>query len=62
MNDSMQDLKTNPINPIEFKYLMFEYQSDEHMVTLVDAEGFKITRGYGQSISEAINDLHHNLI
>ena len=32
------------------------------IVSLVDAEGYKISRGYGDSIIEAINDMHHNFI
>ena len=32
------------------------------MLTLVDSEGFEIVKGYGKSIADAINDLHHNLI
>lgn len=57
-------LNTKPtyVSIIEFEHLKFEHQSDEHIVTLVDAEGYKIIRGYGSSITEAINDLHHNLI
>lgn len=46
----------------EFKHLRFEIEKEEYMVTLVDAENYKIIRGYGNSIIEAINDLHHNLI
>jgi len=46
----------------EFKHLMFEIEKGEHIITLVDTEGYKITRGFGNSIIEAINDMHHNLI
>ena len=46
----------------ELEHLIFEVEKGEHIVTLVDTEGYKITRGYGNSIIEAINDMHHNLI
>jgi len=46
----------------ELEHLIFEVEKGEHIITLVDTEGYKITRGYGNSIIEAINDMHHNLI
>mgnify|MGYP005994000483 CR=1 FL=1 len=45
-----------------FKHLMFEIENEEHLVSLLDSKGYKITRGYGDSLIEAINDMHHNLI
>jgi hypothetical protein len=45
-----------------FKHLMFELEDEKHIVSIVDAEGYKITSGYGDSIIEAINDMHHNFI
>ncbi len=62
MNTKQLEHKLEHINVIEFEHLMFEQEKDEHTVTLVDAEGYKITKGYGSSIIEAINDLHHNYI
>ncbi|MEH6536775.1 MAG: hypothetical protein V7719_10300 [Psychroserpens sp.] len=56
------NMKSTLVSVMEFEHLKFEHQSDEHIVTLVDADGYEITRGYGSSITEAINDLHHNLI
>jgi hypothetical protein len=46
----------------ELKYLKFEELSNEHVVTLIDETGYEIIRGYGNTIIEAINDLHSNLI
>ncbi len=57
MNGIQLNTKTTHVSVIEF-----EHQNDEHIVTLVDAQGHKIIRGYGTSIADAINDLHHNLI
>ncbi|WP_157614247.1 hypothetical protein [Pseudotamlana agarivorans] len=50
------------INLSELKNLRFEYIKNEYVVTLVDNLGFEILKGYGISITEAINDLHQNLI
>ncbi|MCR9289152.1 MAG: hypothetical protein NXI23_17390 [Bacteroidetes bacterium] len=44
------------------KNLKFEKSDNEYMVTLVDNTGFEILKGYGKTTTEAINDLHHNLI
>lgn len=46
----------------EFKNLKFEFVNGEYIVSLIDKEGFEIIKGYGISIIEAINDLHHNLL
>lgn len=46
----------------ELKYLKFEVQNEEHMVTLMDLKGYKIINGYGSTPAEALNDLHHNLL
>ena len=57
-------MKNNFINISikEFKYLEFEVEKGEHIVALVDKEGYKIIKGYGNSIIEAINDLHSSII
>ncbi len=62
MNSMRLSENTTLISTIEFEHLKFENHCDEHIVTLVDAKGYKIIRGYGNSIADAINDLHHNLI
>lgn len=33
-----------------------------YSATLVDKDGFEIVRGYGETVTEALNDLHSNLI
>ena len=62
MNAIQVENKLEHVNIIEFKHLIFEVEKGEHIITLVDTEGYKITRGFGNSIIEAINDMHHNLI
>ncbi|SNY99458.1 hypothetical protein [Flagellimonas pacifica] len=44
------------------KYLMFEEINDVHVVSLNDVSGYIILKGYGNTVIEAINDLHSNLI
>lgn len=58
----MNTLQLENINIKEFEHLLFEIEKEEHVVSLVDAKGYKIIRGYGASFIEAINDMHHNLI
>jgi hypothetical protein len=53
---------TTLISIIEFEHLKFENQSDKHILSLVDTEGYSIVKGFGNSLVDAINYLHHNLI
>ncbi len=46
----------------DLKYLKFQVQKEEHMVTLIDLKGYAIIHGYGITPAEALNDLHNNLI
>jgi len=62
MNAIQFENKLDYINIIELEHLILEIEKGEHIVTLVDAKGYKIIRGYGKSTVEAINDMHHNLI
>jgi len=47
---------------IQFKYLKFEKDNGIHIVTLNDLSGHDIVRGYGNTIIEAINDMHRCMI
>ena len=44
------------------KYLKFEVINDNYVVSLKDTNGYTIIKGYGETIIDAINDLHHSLI
>ncbi|GHC60849.1 hypothetical protein [Ulvibacter litoralis] len=50
------------INVLNLKYLKVEYINNQNVVILVDNEGFEILKGYGNTITDAMNDLHQNLI
>lgn len=50
------------IQSIHLKYLKFEMVNGEHNLTLIDLSGYEIVKGYGKTLIDAINDLHHNLI
>ena len=50
------------VNPIHLKYLKFEMDKGMYIVTLNDLSGYDIVRGYGNTIIEAINDMHRGLI
>lgn len=44
------------------KYLKFEVINKTYVASLNDTNGYTIIKGYGDTVIEAINDLHHNLI
>ncbi len=50
------------INTNQLELLKFELIDYEHIVSFVDTNGFEIIRGFGDTIIEAINDLHKSLI
>lgn len=62
MNTIHLENKLKHVNIIELEHLMLEVKKGEYIVTLVDATGYKIIRGYGKCAIEALNDMHHNLI
>lgn len=55
-------MKNIRISTSEFKNLKFEYIKNEHVVALVDKQGYEIIKGYGVTTIDAINDLHNSLI
>lgn len=57
-----QENTLKQVHQQEFKHLLFEIVKEEHIVSLVDDKGYKITSGYGNSIIEAMNDMHRGLI
>lgn len=44
------------------KHVKFYQENSQNIAVLIDNKGFEITKGYGSSLIEAINDMHHNLI
>ena len=62
MNNT-ENLKSEAvINTNQLRHLKFEQGEREHVVTLVDNGGYEILKGYGETILDAVNDLHSNLI
>ena len=61
---NLQELVKNEIKIgiHHMKHLKFEKQDDEYVVTLIDAIGYEVLKGYGDNFVEAINDLHNNLL
>ncbi len=47
---------------MDLKHLKIEVLNSKYTVLLTDLNGDGIIKGYGDSIEEAINDLHHSLI
>ncbi len=46
----------------QLKSLKIMQLGKSYSVSLVDNEEFEITKGYGSTVAEAINDMHNNLI
>jgi hypothetical protein len=55
-------MKEFTINLSELKNLKVEYFKNEYVVTLIDDHNYEILKGYGLSITDAINDLFRSLI
>jgi len=53
-------MQENIINLSDLKHLKVEFIKNEYVVTLVDDQAFEIVKGYGDSVSKALNDLLSN--
>lgn len=56
------ELKMKTINTNELKHLKVEFVGVTYIACLVDASGLEIVKGYGDTVIDAMNDLHSNLI
>ncbi|WP_299252950.1 hypothetical protein [uncultured Aquimarina sp.] len=54
--------ETYKINLTDLEYLKIQIINSDYTVAITDSDGHEILKGYGSSIEDAINDLHHNLI
>ena len=50
------------INTNLIKNIKFQVLNGKYIVSLIDLQGYEILKGYGNTIEEAINDLHCNLL
>ena len=50
------------LNSNQLKFLKIYQFSESYSVSLVDNQEFEITKGYGTTLVEALNDMHENLI
>lgn len=57
----MNSLNDGLISLSELSNLKIEFIENEYVVTLIDDQEFEIIKGYGNSVTHAINDLHSNL-
>ena len=62
MNEHIDTMANCFVNLYELEHLKIKVLNSEYTVTLTDSQGDGILKGYGGSMIEAINDLHHNLI
>lgn len=46
----------------ELSHIRVSETENGFVVALTDTEGFEIVRGFGETITDALNDLHSNLI
>lgn len=44
------------------KHLKFEMVNNAYVAILIDLKGDEVVKGYGNSIIEAMNDIHSNFI
>lgn len=50
------------LNTNQLKFLKIYRSSKSYSVALVDKEEYEITKGYGNTVMEALNNMHENLI
>jgi hypothetical protein len=55
-------METIELDITKLSHVRFLYQEDLFVAILVDSKDFPILRGYGKTKTEALNDLHFNLL
>ena len=50
------------LNINQLKFLKITKLSNSFSVSLIDSEEYEIIKGYGTTVVDAFNDMHHNLI
>ncbi|WP_106792176.1 hypothetical protein [Aquimarina sp. Aq78] len=65
-NKSMADYSKQFENEIllnfQFKHITFNKIKNQYVATLIDKQEYEILKGFGDTVLDAINDLHSDLI
>ena len=62
MNIIQRKKLTPYLNLTQLKHLKFDYRHEKYIASLIDVSGYVILKGYGETMMDALNDLHHNLL
>ena len=60
--EPLEKIAQHHIDPSGLSNIAIREEGNEFVVALIDNEGFETVRGFGLSLTEAMNDLHRNLI
>lgn len=50
------------LNIGQLKFIKIDQLEESYCASLVDNKEFEIIKGYGATVAEAINDMHHGMI
>ncbi|MFL9836999.1 hypothetical protein ABS768_05775 [Flavobacterium sp. ST-75] len=50
------------LNINQLHFIKIEKLSNSYIVSLIDTKEYEIIKGYGKTVVDAFNDMHHNLI
>lgn len=62
MTETLENKTQCLINPLDLKHLKIEFLNSAYTVALTDMDGNEHLKGYGNTIEDAINDLHQSLM
>ncbi|WP_308992707.1 hypothetical protein QLS71_016420 [Mariniflexile litorale] len=50
------------LNINQLQFIKIDKLNNSYSVSLIDNKEYEIIKGYGNTVVDAFNDLHHNLI
>ncbi len=62
MSEILNIVDVAVIDVFQLKNLKIELNNSEYSIALIDKGSYEIVKGYGITIEEAMNDLHHRLL